>query len=158
MRRDWRHYHLVLVLHELSLPSKPALQSTLSFFLPPHRALIADQNSIPTFLNDKESCLPLPPSDPSYAEPTFACLFLQILKSSYLSIHLYIHSSFHPPIHPSSIGRKAPPSIMNSYSLIIHPSVRRSVSIHQIIRAILRNARLVSLLAFLQSERGRGSK
>lgn len=91
-----RHYHLVLILHELSLPTKPALQSTLFFFFAPAPRPNSRPEFNPNFPKTTKSPVsPFPTPSLSYAEPTFTCPFLQTLKSSYL-IYPSIHSSIHP--------------------------------------------------------------
>lgn len=115
MRREALPPRRRLSMNEISLPHSTPADSFL--YLPAPR-----QHSVRIF---PESCLL---SSLSYAEPTFTCLFLRRLKSSHPSIHPFIHSSIH-----SSLERKAPPSIINSYSL---PSsfIRPSVRIHPSIR------------------------
>lgn len=64
---------------------------------------------------------------------------LPVFLYKHLNLPIYpsIFPSFHFSIHPFTVGKKAPPSIMNSYSLpssFIRPSARPSVSIHPSIR------------------------
>lgn len=145
-------------LIESPFQTRTSVDSFLFFFAPAPRP-----NSRPEFnpnfpKTTKSPVSPFPPPTPLVLNRPLPVFFLQTLKSSYLSLHLSIHSSFHPSIFPSIQRWRKSISIMESSSLIIHPSVRRSGSIHPVIRAILRNARLVSFFSFLQSERGRGSK
>lgn len=91
-----RHSHLVLVLHELSLPSKPALQSTLFFFFAPAPRPNSRPEFNPNFPKTTKSPVsPFPPPSLMLNRP-LPVLFYKHSNLPISSIHLSIHSSFHP--------------------------------------------------------------